>query len=125
MCPANGIQKSSTKLTEIKEIINRWNKRYLTPLGKIAIIKTFLLSKLNHLFLVLPDPHEGYIKEINDIFFKFIWSSKPDKINRQTIVLDKKLGGLKMFNLKYFITSLKVSWIRRLLLTIVIVDNTF
>ena len=107
----------SEKIAEIKEIINRWNKRYLTPLGKIAIIKTFLLSKLNHLFLVLPDPHEGYIKEINDIFLKFIWSSKPDKINRQTIVLDKKLGGLKMFNLKYFITSLKVSWIRRLLLT--------
>ena len=34
----------SEKIAEIKEIISRWNKRYLTPLGKIAIIKTFLLS---------------------------------------------------------------------------------
>ena len=48
----------SEKIAEIKEIISRWNKRYLTPLGKIAIIKTFLLSKLNHLFLVLPNPHD-------------------------------------------------------------------
>ena len=45
----------SEKIIEIKEVISRWNKRHLTPLGKIAIIKTFLLSKLNHIFLVLPD----------------------------------------------------------------------
>ena len=84
---------------------------YLTPLGKITIIKTFLLSKLNHLFLVLPDPHKGYIATINGIFLKFIWSTKPEKRNRGTLIFDKKLGKLKMLNFKYFITSLTISWV--------------
>ena len=38
---------------EIKKIINNWNKQYLTPIGKITIIKTFILSKLNHLLHLL------------------------------------------------------------------------
>ena len=90
---------------------------YLTPLGKVTVIKTFLLAKLNHLFLALPNPGDMYISEISNIFYRFIWSSKPDKISRFTLSLDKKLGGLKMINLKNHLISLKVTWVRRLLLT--------
>ena len=107
----------SEKMLEIKGIINKWNKRYLTPLGKVTVIKTFIMSGLNHLLLTLPNPNETFIKELNNILFKFLWSGKPDKINRNTVTLDKHLGGLKMVNMKDFITSLKVSWIRRLVLS--------
>ena len=34
----------SKQITEICKIINNWNKRSLTPIGKITIVKTFLLS---------------------------------------------------------------------------------
>ena len=44
------------KLFEIKQVINRWMKRVITPLGRIAIIKSLLISKLNHLFFTLPNP---------------------------------------------------------------------
>ena len=101
-------------MLEIKGIINKWIKRYLTPLGKVTVIKTFIMSGLNHLLLTLPNPNETFIKELNNILFKFLWSGKPDKINRNTVTLDKHLGGLKMVNMKDFITSLKLSWIRRL-----------
>ena len=50
---------------------------------------------------------DNCINEINTIFDKFIWSSKPDKINRATLSLDKTLGGLSMINLKNFLISLK------------------
>ena len=65
----------SVKKAKIKESISQWNKRYLTPLGKVTVIKTFLMSKINHLFTTLPDPKEKFINEINDIFFKFfvVW----------------------------------------------------
>ena len=33
------------QLVEIQKIINNWNKQYLTPIGKITIIKTFIMSK--------------------------------------------------------------------------------
>lgn len=38
------------KLSTIKIKINYWNRRNLTPLGKITVIKSLLLSSLNHLF---------------------------------------------------------------------------
>ena len=69
------------KVNDIKETINKWNRRYLSSLGKITVIKTLLMSKLNHAFSALPDPEDKLIKEINDIFFKFLWSNKPAKIN--------------------------------------------
>ena len=51
----------AAKMIEIKESIKHWNKRLLTPLGKVTVIKT-LLSKLNHIFF-LPNPDISYIKD--------------------------------------------------------------
>ena len=102
------------KILEIKELIKIWNKRYLTPLGKITVIKTFLLAKLNHLFLTLPNPGKASIGELNDLFHKFIWSNKPDKINRKTITLRNHSGGLNMINLELFQRSLTTNWLRKI-----------
>ena len=71
------LEKSTTKIYQkaiikITDCIKSWNQRYLTPLGKITIIKTFLLSQLNHIFLSLPNPNNDIIKEINTLFFKFL-----------------------------------------------------
>ena len=43
-------------LADIQKLLEHWEKRNLTPIGKITIIKTLCLSKLNHLFLSLPTP---------------------------------------------------------------------
>ena len=55
---------------KIRELVNIWSRRYLSPLGKISVIKTFLLPKLNHLFLSLPSPTELWINRLNDTFFQ-------------------------------------------------------
>ena len=39
------------KLQEIKHVLTTWNKRYITPLGKITTIKTVAVSKIIHLFI--------------------------------------------------------------------------
>ena len=56
-----------SKLKHLENITKRWGKRALTPLGKITIIKTFLISAFNHLFLSLPNPHKKLIDHINNI----------------------------------------------------------
>ena len=53
------------KLFEIKQIINIWMKRLLTPLGRIAVIKSLLISKLSYLLLTLPNPSEAFQKELH------------------------------------------------------------
>ena len=79
------------------------------------VIKSIFLSKLNHLFSSLPNPDSLYLETLNDIFFKFIMSNKPDKIKRDVAFLGYHKGGLKMIKLKYAVMSSKISWIKRLL----------
>ena len=97
------------QITEICKIIKSWNKRSLTPMGKITVIKTFLLPKLNHLLLSLPNPDPHVLQRINDLFYRFIWSNKPDKIKRNIMKLTHLEGGLKMVDIRVFMNAMKIT----------------
>ena len=105
-----------TKLEDIKSLLVTWSKRILTPIGKITVIKSLALAKINHLILTLPNPSKETIKYIQNMFYKYLWSGGPDKIKRDIVTQPINKGGLKMVDLEKFICSLKVTWIRRLLL---------
>ena len=105
-------------MSDLYKIVNQWGKRDLTPLGKITIIKTFLLSKFNHLFLTIPSPSQELIQQINFVLFKYLWGGKPDKIKRGYVTLDYNEGGLRMVNLQNHIQSLKLTWMTRLFTSI-------
>ena len=102
-------------LPVITNTIKHWNNRYLTPIGKITIIKTFLMSKLIHLFTSLPTPSDEFIKQVQTQIYQFLWDGKPDKIKRSQLTQQYKKAGLQMLDIKNFIKSLKISWFRRLI----------
>ena len=99
----------------IKEL-NHWEKRNLTPFGKITVIKTLVLSKIVHILTSLPSPSKKLLNEINKIFYNFLWSDKPDKIKRSVIKLKFREGGLGMVDIELFDKALKLTWIRKTLL---------
>lgn len=103
-----------SRLKEIENTLQKWSKQTLTPLGKITIIKTLLISKLNYLFLTLPNPDDNWIYMLNTKLYDFIWDNKRDKVKRELLCQDYSRGGLKMINLNVFIMGLKLTWIRRL-----------
>ena len=105
------------KIKEIKKEITQWSRRILTPLGRITILKTLLIAKLNHLFISLPNPSNDTILKLNRMFFNFIWQSPTDRIKRVVLCQDYYNGGLKMVQLNSYISALKISWIRRLIIT--------
>ena len=39
------------KLSEIRKLLNTWSRRNITPLGKITVIKTMVISEITHLFM--------------------------------------------------------------------------
>ena len=102
------------RLKEIENTINRWSKETLTPFEKNSIIKTLIISKLNHLFLAIPGPDENMIRQLTSKIYSFIWDDKPDKVKRYLISQDYCWGGLTMINLKAFIQGLKLTWVRKL-----------
>ena len=42
------------KLNEMKKVLNAWSRRNLTPFGRIAAIKSLVISKITHLLMHLP-----------------------------------------------------------------------
>ena len=105
------------KFEEIKNTIRSWSKRLITPLGKITVVKTLLMSKLTQLFISLPKPSEKEIKELEKCLFKFIWNNKNDRVARKQLIQPYKNGGLKMIHTESFIKTMKLSWIRRILVS--------
>jgi len=85
--------------------------------GKVTIIKSLILPLFTHLFISLPNPPLTVIKNLETMFYSFIWKGKRDKIQRATMICDYDEGGLKMIHLESFITYLKTTWIKRALLT--------
>ena len=57
-------------LKDIQLQIQLWRCRGLSLLGKITIIKSFLLQKMTYVFSVLPTPEE-FIKQLNTIIYNF------------------------------------------------------
>lgn len=101
------------KLPMLRDILNSWSKRILTPLGKLVVIKTLVIPKLNHLFIGLPNPSEEFIKTLQNMCFNFLWKNGPDRIKRVVAMQGYESGGLRMTDISHFISALKISWIRR------------
>ena len=94
--------------------LKQWEKRLLSPVGRITVIKTLIISRFNHLFISLPNPSNNIINELNEMVFNFLWQHKPDKVKRETVFRNMKDGGLNMLNIRASILALKLTWIRRL-----------
>ena len=103
------------KISKIKSIITQWNKRNLTPIGRICIIKSLIISQLNHLFISLPNPSENIINELHKILFNFLWNNGTARIKKDIITKSYDEGGLNMVNLMAYIQALKLTWLRRIL----------
>jgi len=102
------------KIESIKRSISHWNRRNMTPLGKITIVKSLLLPLLTHLFVSLPIPRIETMKTINQQFYDFIWAG-PSKIKASVIVKEYNEGGLNMIDICSFEKYMKITWLKRLL----------
>ena len=58
---------------------------------KKTIIKSLALSKFVHLFISLPDPPKEVFKQLERMFYNFIWNNGPDRIKRK--ILTKKISS--------------------------------
>ena len=103
--------KNSLKLENFFQI---WTKRSITPLGRVAVLKSLILSKLTFLWLLLPNPPDNFTKDLQKQCYKFVWKDQQDRISRKTVINSIKNGGLGVPDIRVFMTSLKLTWIRKL-----------
>jgi hypothetical protein len=55
------------------------------------------------------------LNDIEEIFYKFVWNGKKDKINKYVIINAYEEGGLTRPHMESFDKALKMSWLHKLL----------
>ena len=106
-----GQNTNMDKKAEIFTLANtiHWNRRNITPLGKICLIKSLFLAKINHILSILLIPNDLFVKELENMFYRFVWNNKPDKIKRSILSQQYKNGGIQMPILKKYLNIFKSS----------------
>ena len=72
------------------------------------------MPKLVHLLSSLPSPDNNSFRQIETLFYSFIWNNKRDKIARKTKINTVENGGLKMIDIRTFDKALKISWVKKI-----------
>lgn len=102
------------KMLSIKSEIAQWNRRNLSLIGRVTVIKSLLMSKLVHILTALPNPSDKVIKEIESVFHSFLWKNRNDAVKRTKSVQQYCHDGINMIDILAFIKSMKISWMKRL-----------
>ena len=93
-------------IISIKDKLRVWRWRDLTIIGRIQIVKTFIipifLYRASMIFL-----DKEFVNEANKIIFNFIWKGK-DKIKRLALISDIEDSGLKAPHLESIIKTQKI-----------------
>lgn len=100
-------------LSKIKRLVGWWKQRDLTIMGKIQLLKTYVLSKFNYVSSLITVP-KLILEEVERISFDFIWCGK-DRIKRKILYQDYEFGGVRMTNYETFIKTQRVMWLKRLI----------
>jgi len=103
------------KIAKCKQIINWWQSRNLTLLGRIQIIKTFITSQFQYVMGVTEIPKK-YVSEINNMIKAFVWRSKKCKLKQSVMCKDKLSGGLKMPDFNTMIEVSHIKWMKRVIM---------
>ena len=79
----------------IKDKLRIWKWRDLTIIGRIQLVKTFIIPTFLYLYrasLICMD--KEFVSEVNQIIFDFIWKGE-DKVKHRVLIGDTEDGGLK------------------------------
>ena len=100
-------------LRKSEKAISNWKKRKLTMIGRITVIKTLIIPNVTFLASVT-NLSRDFLTQFKKLIFNYIWQNKNEKIKRSTLCNDYQDGGLKMIDIDSYITSIYISWVKRL-----------
>ena len=99
-------------INSIKDKLRIWRWRDLTIIGRIQIVKTFIIPIfLYRASMICLD--KNFVNEPNKIIFDFIWKGKA-KIKRLALISDIEDGGLKAPHLDSIIKTQRILCCQRL-----------
>ena len=92
-------------------------KKFNLKWKKNSVFKSLISSMITHILLSLPNLSQIFIEEYEEMAKDFLGGGKPPKFRREILEYPYDLGGLQLHNLKRFSSSLKSTWLRRVIKT--------
>ncbi len=96
-------------------LFQEYQKRKLTLIGKITVVKSLATPKLVHAMMVLPNLGKQFFKKIQKPIREFIWDEKRVKIGLGQLSLPYEKGGSQCADISKFSDSLHISWVSRII----------
>ena len=100
------------KLDAMAKLIQLWEKRNLTVIGKIIVAKSLIASQIINKIQALCPPKD-ILNSINSMLFKFIWKGH-DRVKRKTMIQPYECGDLKMFNVYGMHSVAMCKWVKEI-----------
>ena len=111
-----------TLLENIQSVLNLWSSRGLTIGGKILVFKTLGISKMQYLAQMAHVPRH-IIEQLKCLHKKFLWNNRLPKIKHSTLIGEYYEGGLKNIDIEAKFKALKLTWIIKGYVMIVIIHG--
>ena len=73
-------------IESIRKELSSWRHRFLTIFGKITVIKTLCLPKLNHIVSVVPNPNIAHLNQLESELKTFISDNNPNDVDERTCI---------------------------------------
>ena len=96
-----GIDKNNIKTVKVKiqNGLHLWDSISLNMIERITVVKTFCLGRLSFVASFMCVKEED-IKEIEKMFYSFIWNGVIEKIKIKTLIMPYEKGGLNMISIR-------------------------
>lgn len=104
----------TNKLEEFQKTLDCWRTRELTLFGKIVIVKTLGLAKINYSATMVEIP-ENITNRLEAMVENFIWKGRKRRIKKNILQLPVGEGGISQIDIKSHLEALKASWVPRIL----------
>ena len=98
-------------IEKVQNILLLWESRNLTLTGRVLIVNTLIESLFVHKMSTIEMMSEELLQTFQKIILKFVWKNRRPKIAYSILSLPKKLGGLRLVNLKQKHRAILISWI--------------
>ena len=100
--------------SKLRDKLGIWINRDLSLQGKTHIIRSIGISKVLYT-LEMKTIDEKSLKELDDVIWRFLWSGKDVRFNRDICQMPRRLGGLGLIDIRIIIKVRRIIWVLRAL----------
>ena len=99
-------------MSKMYKVLNSWQNRTLSIMGKIQVINALVIPLFIHLFTIIYSPTHESLLQIKESIMEFIWGKGVPKYKYDVLINDYCNGGLKLCDVMTKSFVLKVRWLK-------------